>query len=279
MINPDWLRYFVTVSETLNYAEAAKHLHVTPQAVSKAITSLEQQLKVTLFYRDRRITGLTGPGEALQQEARAILGRMSEIGKRIIQSSATTSRKPIRIACNPLWSHEVQASLIAELAGVPDHRVQSHITSDEQVEAMVATGRADIGLLTGPAAGTTVTTVWTGRCPIVTAGRPTSPNQRIRWRGWDVDLPAAADVWAEVDDWSTAIRLCEQGYGRLSAPGLCLGQHLRTGILAILTETADGPSIPIVLIRHPSNETVSIASAAQTILQHLLAETRSRQVT
>jgi DNA-binding transcriptional LysR family regulator len=40
-LNPEWLRYFVTLAETRNFHKAAERLHITPQALSKAIAGLE----------------------------------------------------------------------------------------------------------------------------------------------------------------------------------------------------------------------------------------------
>ncbi|MBC7545341.1 MAG: LysR family transcriptional regulator [Candidatus Sericytochromatia bacterium] len=36
-MNPEWLRYFVALVKTRNFAAAAEQLHITPQAMSNAI--------------------------------------------------------------------------------------------------------------------------------------------------------------------------------------------------------------------------------------------------
>ena len=43
------LQYFCQLSQCLSYREAAQRLFITPQALSKSIQSLEEELNVPLF--------------------------------------------------------------------------------------------------------------------------------------------------------------------------------------------------------------------------------------
>lgn len=54
---------FLAASETLHFTAAAEVLHFTQQAVSKAISNLEQELGVKLFERDHKMLRLTRAGE------------------------------------------------------------------------------------------------------------------------------------------------------------------------------------------------------------------------
>ncbi|MEU9161864.1 LysR family transcriptional regulator [Streptomyces sp. NPDC048424] len=67
------LRYFVTVADEGGFGRAAERLGIVQSAVSTQVRRLERQLGVTLFDRTARRAVLTGPGEALLPQARAVL--------------------------------------------------------------------------------------------------------------------------------------------------------------------------------------------------------------
>ncbi len=63
------LRYFLGVARTENIHRAADELHVSPGSLSKAISRLEEELSVKLFYREGRNIKLTEHGRLLQLRA------------------------------------------------------------------------------------------------------------------------------------------------------------------------------------------------------------------
>ncbi|AZM92663.1 LysR family transcriptional regulator [Streptomyces sp. W1SF4] len=67
------LRYFVAVADTGGFGRAAESLGIVQSAVSTQIGRLERQFGVALFDRGTRRTVLTGLGEALLPQARAVL--------------------------------------------------------------------------------------------------------------------------------------------------------------------------------------------------------------
>lgn len=60
------VRYFLAVSDTLNFTRAAEQCHVTQPALTQAIKRLETELGGQLIHRDGRNTELTNLGKSLR---------------------------------------------------------------------------------------------------------------------------------------------------------------------------------------------------------------------
>ncbi len=85
------LRYFVAVAEELHFTHAAERLFVSQPALSRQIAKLETDLRVTLFDRDRRVVTLTGAGQALLDDARAILTEWDTAQRRLSDAAAAAN--------------------------------------------------------------------------------------------------------------------------------------------------------------------------------------------
>ena len=67
------VRYFIAVSEYLNFRKAAEQLHIAQPPLSRQIRQLEEDLGVALFVRDKRRVELTKAGHAFLEEARKLV--------------------------------------------------------------------------------------------------------------------------------------------------------------------------------------------------------------
>src|SRR5512147_2195081 len=67
------LQYALAVAETLSFRRAAERCHVAQPSLSTQVAALEEALGVRLFERNRRRVLVTTAGQALLQQARALV--------------------------------------------------------------------------------------------------------------------------------------------------------------------------------------------------------------
>lgn len=72
------LEAFISVSQTLNFTSAAKHLHISQSAVTARIRALEQAVGKRLFERDNRTVRLTSSGVVFLHYAERMLRLFQE---------------------------------------------------------------------------------------------------------------------------------------------------------------------------------------------------------
>ena len=110
------LRTFVAVAEQGTVSRASLHLHVAQPALSRQIQDLEEQLGVKLFDRVRRRLVLTGEGEQLLHDCRAILGAVEGLSERA-QLLRRGDSGVLRVAATPQTIDGVFASFLHRYAG------------------------------------------------------------------------------------------------------------------------------------------------------------------
>lgn len=69
---------FVRVAETRSFTQAASVLGLTASAVSKAVTRLEDDLRVRLLHRTTRSVDLTADGASFLERSRSVLAEIAE---------------------------------------------------------------------------------------------------------------------------------------------------------------------------------------------------------
>ncbi|HDX8863222.1 TPA: LysR family transcriptional regulator [Klebsiella michiganensis] len=77
------LKIFIKVGETQSFTKAAQALGLTQSGVSRAITRLELDLRVTLLNRNTHSVSLTTDGFFLYESSRSLMHEMDEVGHSI----------------------------------------------------------------------------------------------------------------------------------------------------------------------------------------------------
>jgi DNA-binding transcriptional LysR family regulator len=138
---------FQRVAERGSFAGAAEDVGLSPSAVAKLITRLEQRLGVRLINRTTRHLALTAEGEIYLDRVREILGAI-DAAESEITSARASPRGHLRVHAFPVVAaHELAPALPDFLARHP------HITLDFMVTNRVVDlvgENVDVSLRMGP---------------------------------------------------------------------------------------------------------------------------------
>jgi DNA-binding transcriptional LysR family regulator len=114
-MNLRYARTFVTVAELGTMSKAAAHLRVAQPALSRQISAFEQELGLRLFDRVGTRLVLTGEGDQLLSDCRALLNYASAVGERaqLLQRGDTGV---LKVASSPQIIEGVLAGFLLEYA-------------------------------------------------------------------------------------------------------------------------------------------------------------------
>ena len=145
------LKLFIKVADAGSFTTVAGEEYISQPAVSKAIASLENELGVKVFHRDRR-NGLriTEVGEQILELARA----SEDLDQRMYQTAWQANhlmKGTLRIASLPILSTMLLSRLLPTYREMyPDVSVEILEGSPRQLRQMVRTHRADVALSCSP---------------------------------------------------------------------------------------------------------------------------------
>lgn len=142
------LSYLLTAADEGTIAAASARLHVSPSAISDAITELETQLGETLTVR-RRAHGLTltSAGAQVAARARMLLADANELALSL-HPAAGELVGPITIGCYPTLAPTVLPPLLHDF-GDAHPRVELHIieATHDELEGRLESGEVDVAFV------------------------------------------------------------------------------------------------------------------------------------
>ncbi|MBI1204146.1 MAG: LysR family transcriptional regulator [Rhodopseudomonas sp.] len=261
------LRVFVRVMDRGNFSLAASDLGITPSAVSKLVSRLEDRLGVRLLERSTRRLALTPEGETFLLRARRIVADIEEAEAEVAQARGAPRGK-LRINSGTAFGlHQLAPSLAEFLARYPEIDIDLSITDrlvdliEEQSDIAVRSGH----IPDGPFIQRKVADLQRVICAapaylerrgvpqvaadlkdhdcIVVAG-PGLNRWPFKGRG-GIDV---VEVRPRVttDDAEAALRLAIEGAGIIRLSDVIVGAPLRDGkLLALLTDTHHVEPFPL----------------------------------
>jgi DNA-binding transcriptional LysR family regulator len=109
------VRYFITLSRTLNFSRAAAECNVTQPAFSRAIQKLEAELGGPLLFRERNLTQLTELGRAVRPHLEAML-EAADAARELAASRNTRTPASLKIGLGPGIGAASVAGAVREVA-------------------------------------------------------------------------------------------------------------------------------------------------------------------
>lgn len=140
------LRTFVAVADEGTVSQAALRLHIAQPALSRQIRDLEEELGVQLFERVRRRLVLTGEGEQLLGDCRAVLGAIHSL----IERSKLLRRQEggiLRVAATPQMIERVFSGFLHRYgARRPDVQIKLSDAAGGKALTMLERGELHLGI-------------------------------------------------------------------------------------------------------------------------------------
>lgn len=141
------LRYFLAVAQDENVHRASEDLNISPGSLSKAISRLEDELGVSLFYKQGRNIRLTPEGLALKKRA-AFIVQLEEDAK--IELGGQKGTLNVIISAEELLHTHFGIHLSEKIQKIYTHSRFQFLTRNEaKVIQQVEDGEAHFGILTG----------------------------------------------------------------------------------------------------------------------------------
>lgn len=290
------LKYFLQVCKYGTIARAAQHIFISPQALSKAISSLEQEFKMSLFSRTSQGLVLTEAGMRLKELAQPIVDSTDDLSTQM-EVLYHDVRQELVVGVTSTLEHFLNRSdLTGFMEKYPSYHVALKEYSHTDCETYVANGLLSAALTYGPSSRPDVTCinlVKRQRICLLPQDSPLSQKKVIHisdLRGCDFVI-AINDYCLEtfqslcrmngfepkiyrVDDTSTMYQLCnEQGYVGIHLDFLLLHSLFRPANLIALPICADEFFYPVNLLINPAycNRNIVrqlIDFIQQTVLKH-----------
>lgn len=142
------LAAFVAVAEAGTISGAAERLHVSPSALSAAVTELERHLQTQLLHR-RKAKGVsvTASGELVLPRARYLLHQAAEL-----EADARSEDRGVvgvvRVGCYPSLAPTVLPAMLHDFTtNHPDARIEVFEANQDELAAALETGEIDIAIM------------------------------------------------------------------------------------------------------------------------------------
>jgi LysR family transcriptional regulator for bpeEF and oprC len=286
MSRTDALQTFTTVVRTRNFTAAADSLGVTPSAISKQISGLEERLGVRLLNRTTRSVSPTEAGQLFYQHCENIIESIAE-AERLVTDFDATPKGRLRITAMANFGRRELARMLNDFAlAYPDISFELYI-SDRPVDivqegfdfALRIGTQEDSRLIAKPVAKQSIM-ICASPAYLEQWGTPSSFEDIINHRmlvisnaeyaraNWLREFEKshsfsinAVERKLTVNDIDLAYEACLQGMGITALPSYIAERHVRSGELVHLFQNIEIPTRTINAV-FPQNRYLSTKSRA-----------------
>jgi DNA-binding transcriptional LysR family regulator len=264
------MEVFSAVAEAGSLAGAAKRLRLSPAAVTRAITALEDHLGVLLFNRTTRSLSLTEAGTRFLDSTRRLLGELEEAERTAVGATATPSGHLTLTASVALGRAHIAALVLDFLQAQP--RVTASLLLLDRVVNLVEEG-IDVAVRIAHLPDSTLVARRIGEVRRVLVASPAylaergAPEKPDDLKGHDViaftgllpgrewrfvddghDVSVVLAPRLEVNDAAAAIASAERGNGITIALSYMVAGAMAEGRLLPVLDRFTPPAVPVQLV-------------------------------
>ncbi|PWC32885.1 LysR family transcriptional regulator [Azospirillum sp. TSO35-2] len=258
------MRIFVKVVETENFAEAARHMHMSAPAVTRAVASLEDLIGTRLFVRTTRSVKTTEAGARYFKDCRQILSDIAE-AEAAAGGSYATPTGTLAVTASALFGQMYALPIVTEfLNSYPTMRARTLFIDrpvnivDEGIDVAVRIGHLPDSGFTAVKVGTVRRVICGSPAYFERHGVPMTPADLKHHR-----IAASTSAWAS-PEWRFAgdqrvtidsvlqcntneavIATAESGWGLTRVLHYQIGPALLEGALQIVLGDHEEPPLPI----------------------------------
>lgn len=282
---------FTTVVKAKNFTHAAQLLGLTPSAVSKQISQLEQRLQVRLLNRTTRSISPTEAGQLLFDRCQLLLAEFAE-AEQMVKDLDTNPKGTLRISATPTFGRKLLMQILSSFAhDFPDIHIEL-IIADKPMN--LAREGIDLGLQLGSLQDSRLVAKPLIRQQVILTATPNYlaafgvPEQLTELKHHNILMIAGTDFaeprWSKrfmkdaqleqkprhftVNDLDTLCEACCSGMGIAALPVYLIAQYLKQGELAQVLPEVTFPRRTIHVV-YPENRYLSNKSRA--FIDHISA--------
>ncbi len=145
-MNIEQLSYIVEVAKVKSLAEASRTLNISQSALSQAITKLEAELSLKLFYRNRTGATPTKEGSFIVERAQEALHAIYQI-KEEARNQLNNSNDLLRISVIPGLTSPIVDTYLSLKRGGSTLKIEVNERASFEIVDDVRTNKIDIGFI------------------------------------------------------------------------------------------------------------------------------------
>ena len=295
------MEVFVRVVQSGSFSEAARALNLTPSAVSKQVSRLEDRLGARLINRTTRRLGLTEEGQAFFERAQRILADVSEAEQAVTQLHGAP-RGTLKLNAPVVFGRMHIAPLLPGfIAQHPEMRVDFTVNDryvdllEEGLDLVVRIGELKDSSLIARRLATNRRLLVATEDYLAKHGTPEQPSdllkhnclvylyrqQRNNWQFDGPNGPETVEVRGnlEANNAEVILELTRAGHGIALMPTWLVGECLRKGHLKQVMKGYQASDSQIYAVYPPGRHlSPKVRSFVDHLVQHFKTDTLWREM-
>lgn len=264
------IEVFVAVADAGGFARAGARLRLSPPAVTRTVSSLEERLGARLFTRTTRSVTITDVGRRFLERARAVLSDLDIAEKEAVGESAAPQGN-LTVTASVTFGRSAMPPVVCGFLEQYPRVTASVVLLDrvvnlveEGVDVAVRIGRLPDSTLIARRIGAVHRILVASPDYLARRGAPASPPELAghsviaftglmpnrEWRFLDGRKQASVDLNPrfEINDAAAAIQAAEAGHGITIALSYMVSRQIREGRLVQILDAFTQPPQPVHLV-------------------------------